>query len=178
MKQEIFDKVSVDPNEYAAFYENNKEKYMEEEQVHARHILIKVAQGASQGDEDKLKKRADNALKRAKKGEDFANLAKEFSEDSSKDKGGDLGFFARGQMVAEFEEAAFATKPGQVSDLIRTPFGYHIIKVEERKPAKTLSFEEAQDQIKEDVRREHTFARYQEYVGGLRNKANIEILLP
>lgn len=178
MKQEIFDKVRVNPKEYQTFYEKNKDKYREEEQVHARHILIKVAPDATQGDEDKLKKRADDALKRAKKGEDFANLAKEFSEDGSKDKGGDLGFFARGQMVEEFEAAAFATKPGQVSDLVRTQFGYHIIKVEEHKPAKTLSFEEAQDQVEEDVRREYTFARYQEYVGGLRNKANIEVLLP
>jgi peptidyl-prolyl cis-trans isomerase C len=178
VKQEVFDKVSVDPNEYQPFYEKNKDRYTEEEQVRARHILIKVAQGASRDDENRLKKRANEALKRAKKGEDFAKLAKEFSEDSSKDEGGDLGFFARGQLVPEFEQVAFAMQPGQVSDLVRTSFGYHIIKVEDHKPAKTLSFEEAQDQVKEDVRREHTLARYQEYMAGLRNKASIEVLLP
>jgi peptidyl-prolyl cis-trans isomerase C len=178
VKKEIFDKVSVDPNEYQGFYEKNKDKYIEAEQVRARHILIKVAQGVSQDDEDKLKKRADGALKRAKKGEDFAKLAAEFSEDSSKDKGGDLGFFARGQMVAEFEEVAYSIQPGQVSDLVRTQFGYHIIKVEERKPGKSLSFDEAQEQVKEDVRREHTLARYQQYMAGLRTRASVEILLP
>jgi peptidyl-prolyl cis-trans isomerase C len=178
MKQEVLDKVSVDHNEYQTFYEKNKDKYVEEEQVRARHILIKVAQGASPADEAAFKKRADEALRRVKKEEDFAKLAREFSEDGSKDNGGDLGFFTRGQMVKEFEEVAFALQPGQVSDLVRTQFGYHIIKVEERRPAKALSFTEAQEQVKEDVRREHTFARYQEYIGGLRNKANIEILLP
>jgi peptidyl-prolyl cis-trans isomerase C len=178
VKDEVFDKIAVDPNEYQGFYEKNKEKYVEDEQVRARHILVKVAQGTAQGDEEKLKKRADNALKRAKKGEDFAKLAEEFSEDTSKTNGGDLGFFPRGHMVAEFEEAAFTIKPGQISDLVRTQFGYHIIKVEERKPAKALSFEEAHPQVEEDVRREHTFARYQEYMAGLRTKASIEILLP
>ena len=178
LKQEVFDKININPNEYQTFYEQNKDKYVEEEQVRARHILIKVAQDTSPADEGQLKKRADDALKRAKKGEDFAKLAHEFSEDGSREKGGDLGFFARGQMVAEFEEAAFALKPGQVSDLVRTQFGYHIIKVEERKPAKALSFAEAQEQVKEDVQREHTMVRYQDYMAGLRNKANIEIMLP
>jgi peptidyl-prolyl cis-trans isomerase C len=178
MKQEVFDKVSVNPNDYQTFYQKNKDKYVEEEQVRARHILIKVPQGAEPADEQKLKTRAADALKRAKKGEDFAELARQFSEDGTKDKGGDLGFFRRGQMVAEFEDAAFALQPGQVSELVRTPFGYHIIKVEEHKPSRALSFEEAQEQVKEDVRREQIYARYQEYVAELRHKARIEILLP
>jgi peptidyl-prolyl cis-trans isomerase C len=81
-------------------------------------------------------------------------------------------------MVAEFEEVAYSIQPGQVSDLVRTQFGYHIIKVEERKPGKSLSFDEAQEQVKEDVRREHTLARYQQYMAGLRTRASVEILLP
>jgi peptidyl-prolyl cis-trans isomerase C len=178
VKKEILDKVNVRPDQYQPFYEKNKDKYVEEEQVHARHILIKVPQGASAADEEKLKKKADDVLKRAKKGEDFAALAKQFSEDGSRESGGDLGFFARGRMVGPFEEAAFALKPGQISDLVRTQFGYHIIKVEARKPGRPLSYEEAKEQVKEDLTRQQTFSRYQEYVASLRSKASIEVLLP
>src|SRR5919108_1065227 len=178
VKKEILDKVNVNPDQFQPFYEQNKNKYVEEEQVHVRHILFKVPQDTSAADEEKLKKKANDVLKRAKKGEDFAALAKQFSEDGSRESGGDLGFFARGRMVGPFEEAAFALKPGQISDLVRTQFGYHIIKVEERKPGRSLPYEEAKEQVKEDLTREQTFARYQEYMGGLRNKASIEILLP
>jgi peptidyl-prolyl cis-trans isomerase C len=178
VKKEILDKVNVRPDQFQPFYEKNKDKYVEEEQVHARHILIKVSQDTSAADEEKLKKKANDVLKRAKKGEDFAALAKQFSEDGSRDSGGDVGFFARGRMVGPFEEAAFALKPGQTSDLVRTQFGYHIIKVEERKPGRSLSYAEAKEHVKEDLTREQTFARYQDYMAGLRSKASIEILLP
>jgi len=178
VKKEILDKVNVRPDQFQPFYEKNKDKYIEEEQVHARHILIKVSQDTNAADEEKFKKKATDVLKRAKKGEDFAALAKQFSEDGSRESGGDLGFFARGRMVGPFEEAAFALKPGQMSDLVRTQFGYHIIKVEERKPGRSLSYAEAKEHVKEDLTREQTFARYQDYMAGLRSKASIEILLP
>lgn len=178
VKQEVLDKTPVSVDDGQAFYEKNKDKYVEQEQVRARHILIKVPQDASATDDANLKKKAGDVLKRAKKGGDFAALAKEFSEDGSRADGGDLGFFARGQMVGAFEEAAFALKPGQVSDLVRTQFGYHIIKVEERKAAKSLSYDEAKEQVKEDMSREQTLSRYQEYMAALRSKSSIEVLLP
>jgi peptidyl-prolyl cis-trans isomerase C len=178
VKQEILDKTTVSASDVQSFYEQHREKYAEEEQVRARHILIKVPQEASATDEANLKKKASDVLKRAKKGEDFAALAKQFSEDGSRADGGDLGFFGRGQMVAPFEEVAFALKPGQVSDLVRTQFGYHIIKVDERKPAKSLSYDEAKEQVKEDVTREQTLSRYQDYIASLRHKASIEVLMP
>ncbi len=97
------------------------------EQIHARHILVEKEEDAKA------------ALERIQKGEDFATVAKEVSTDTSnKDSGGDLGWFPRGQMVPEFDEAAFALQPGQVSGLVKTTYGYHIIKVEERDPNRPL----------------------------------------
>jgi peptidyl-prolyl cis-trans isomerase C len=177
VKKEILDKVNVSARDVQNFYDKNKDKYVEEEQIRARHILIKVPQEVSPADDAKLKGKADNALKRAKKGEDFAALAKELSDDGSKENGGDLGFFPRGRMVAAFEEAAFTLQPGQLSEVVRTQFGYHVIKVEERKTGRALPFDEAKEQAKEDLTQEQTYERYQQYMAGLRSKAKVEVLL-
>jgi peptidyl-prolyl cis-trans isomerase C len=178
VKKEVLDKLLVSARDVQSFYDKNKDKYVEEEQVRARHILVKAPQDVSATDDAKLKSKADAALKRAKKGEDFAALAKELSDDGSKENGGDLGFFPRGRMVAPFEEVAFALQPGQISDVVRTQFGYHVIKVEEHKTGRALPFDEAKEQVKEDLTREQTFERYQQYVAGLRTKAKVEVLLP
>ncbi|HYW09678.1 MAG TPA: peptidylprolyl isomerase, partial [Longimicrobium sp.] len=102
-------------------------------QVRARHILLKVAADAAQPARDAIKQRAEQLQAQAAGGADFAALARQHSEDTSKEQGGDLGFFGKGQMVAPFEQAAFALQPGQVSRVVESPFGYHVIKVEERK---------------------------------------------
>jgi peptidyl-prolyl cis-trans isomerase C len=81
-------------------------------------------------------------------------------------------------MVAPFEEAVFVLQPGQISEIVRTQFGYHIIKVEERKTGRALAFDEAKAQVQDDLTREQTYERYQKYVAGLRNKAKVEVLLP
>jgi peptidyl-prolyl cis-trans isomerase C len=177
VKKEILDKVTVSAGDVQTFYDKNKDKYVEEEQVRARHILIKVPPEASPADDTKLKGKADDALKRAKQGEDFAVLATELSDDSSKGNGGDLGFFPRGRMVAPFEEVAFALQPGQMSEVVRTQFGYHIIKVEEHKTGRALPFDEAKSQVKEDLTQQQTYERYQQYMAGLRGKAKVEVLL-
>jgi hypothetical protein len=125
-----------------------------EEQVHARHILIslKSPQAPSEGGLDKPQARAkaEEVLKRVKAGEDFASLAKEYSTDpGSKENGGDLGWFGRGRMVAEFEKAAFALQPGQTSDIVESQFGFHIIKVEERRTGDTQQATQQVEQEKE-----------------------------
>jgi peptidyl-prolyl cis-trans isomerase C len=177
VKKEILDKVNVSAGDVQTFYDKNKDKYVEEDQVRARHILIKVPQEVNPEDDAKLKGKADDTLKRARQGEDFATLATATSDDGSKENGGDLGFFPRGRMVAPFEEAAFALQPGQMSEVVRTQFGYHIIKVEERKTGRALAFDEAKSQVQEDLTQQRTYERYQQYMAGLRSKAKVEVLL-
>jgi len=177
LNKEVLEKVSVSPKEVETFYNEHKDTYVQEEAVHARHILIKVAPDASPENDQKAKERAQAVLTKAKKGEDFSKLAAQNSEDSTKDNGGDLGYFGRGRMVKPFEDTAFALKAGQISDPVRSQFGYHIIKVDDRREAKRLSFAEAKEQVEKDLTREKARVRYGEYVAGLREKAKITVNL-
>ena len=114
----------------SSHYNDNIQQYQTPEQVRASHILLETA-GKNDAD---VKKRAEEILKQVKSGADFAELAKKVSEDKgSKANGGDLDYFGRGRMVPEFEQAAFAMQPGQISDLVKSQFGYHIIKVVDKK---------------------------------------------
>ena len=177
VEKEVIDKIVVSPEEVKAFYQEHKDEYAQEEEVHARHILIKVAPGASPEDDGKAKDRANAVLARAKKGEDFATLAQEYSEGPSGTRGGDLGYFGRGKMVKPFEEAAFRLKVGEVSDPVRSSFGYHIILVEDRREAKRPSYEEVKDRVKDDLVREKAAAGTRQYIEALRGKAKITINL-
>lgn len=126
------------------YYNNQKGEFETPEQVKAAHILIRTGEGA---DEALAKAKMENIVQRLKK-EDFGKVAGEVSEDpGSKTKKGDLGYFAKGRMVKEFEEAAFNTPVGKVSEIVKTPFGFHIIKVADKKPAQTTSFEAAKNGI-------------------------------
>lgn len=127
-------------------YMVNKQSYMTKEKVNASHILIKV--GDERGDES-AKALAGQLRERLLKGENFAALAKEFSEDpSAAGNAGQLGFFERGQMVEPFENVAFAMQtPGEISDLVKTPFGYHIIEFHAKKPAEQIPFDQVKDKI-------------------------------
>lgn len=143
--------ISVTEKEIQSFYEYNNEAYSQPRQVKARHILFKLGEDALKEAEDKVREVAKEVLAKARQGGDFANLAKEYSEGPTKSKGGDLGYFKKGQMMPAFEEAAFKLKKGEISDLVRTQFGYHIIKVEDIKEAATKSLEEVRDEIVETL---------------------------
>lgn len=150
--KEIEKKINVTDDEVKAYFEKNKAEFSEPESVKASHILVKVPQDA----DEKAWKDAEAKIKDIKKkldgGADFAKLAQEMSDDpGSKAKGGDLGFFSKGRMVPEFEAAAFALKPGEVSQPVKTPFGYHLIKVVEKKDAHEKSFDEVKDQVKQNL---------------------------
>ncbi len=152
LEKKLLNQQRVSEEEVKAYYEKHREKYQEPRAVRARHILIEVPQGATPEQEKEALKKAQRLRERILKGEDFAKLAQKYSADpGTKEKGGELGFFTQGQMVKEFEEAAFRLKPGEISEPVRTPFGYHLIQVEEVKEAKQRSFAEVKDRVREDL---------------------------
>ncbi|GAB7079662.1 SurA N-terminal domain-containing protein [Megalodesulfovibrio paquesii] len=143
-----------------AFYESNKGRmFTQEERVRARHILLRVEQNATPAEAGDVLLKMRDIKARLEKGEDFVALAQEFSDDTSKVVGGDLGWFGRGQMVPEFEAAAFSLQPGQVSEPVRTSFGYHLIKCEQREEAGAKSFDEVRDQVVAQLAQEQAAGR-------------------
>lgn len=176
-------KLAVSDEAAKKFYDENPTKFEQPEQVRASHILIGTkdqATGVDLSDEQKKAKRKqiDDLRKRAAQGEDFAKLAKEFSEDpGSKDNGGEYTF-ARGRMVPEFEAAAFSLATNQVSDVVTTTYGYHIIKLSEKIPAKVVSYAEVADDLKEALKNQELQKQLAdgEYLEKMRKEAGVEIL--
>jgi peptidyl-prolyl cis-trans isomerase D len=150
--QDFFDQIDVPEAEVERFYQDNQDQYVQTEKVHARHILIRVPQDADEATTDAARKKIEKVLEEAKASDDFAGLAQKHSEDSTATKGGDLGFFEKGQMVEPFEQAAFALEPGEISPVIRTTFGFHIIKMEERQEAKEKGLDEVRDEILRELK--------------------------
>ncbi|SHL47427.1 peptidyl-prolyl cis-trans isomerase D [Desulfatibacillum alkenivorans DSM 16219] len=146
--KDFLEKVSIPQEEIELFYDDNLDSYYEDQQVHARHILISLAKDAPEEKVAEALKKAQEIEAKAKAGEDFAELAKEFSDGPTAKTGGDLGFFPRGRMVKPFEDAAFALNAGEISDPVRTDFGFHIIKVEEIKEARTKELSEVEESIR------------------------------
>ncbi|MDW8141309.1 MAG: peptidylprolyl isomerase, partial [Candidatus Bipolaricaulota bacterium] len=165
--------------ELSAYLEKNREKYDEPEQIRARHILIRVAEGASEAEVAKAKQQIEQIRQELDKGADFAELAQKHSQDpGSAPNGGDLGFFRRGQMVPEFEESAFALAVGAVSEPVRTQFGFHLIKVEEKKPARQPALAEIRDRVLNDYVEEEREARFEAWYGDVKNQTKITIREP
>lgn len=131
--------IEISEDEMKAYFEQNKQSLDQKEEVKASHILVET------------KEEADDIKAKLDKGEDFAELAKEFSTDSTSTKGGDLGYFGRGEMVKEFEEVAFSLNVDEISEPVQSQFGFHIIKVEDKKEAKEAVYDEVKDDIKEGL---------------------------
>ncbi len=147
------------------------------EQVRVRHILIRTDNLKSQKEKEEAKKRIQEIKAKLEKGEDFATLAQKYSEDpGSKDKGGELGFIAKGDTVEEFEKVAFSLKEGETSDIVETKYGYHIIKVIERKPKRKPEFEVIKEDLLQYVARKNAEKYYEQFVNDLKKKANIQYL--
>ncbi len=151
MEDEVKSKIEVSKEEVGEFYEKNPLLFKHPEMVKASHILIKTGEKEDDAKKAEARKKIEEVEKQVKEGKDFAELAKTYSECPSKENGGDLGFFRRGQMVKPFEDVAFSLKPGEVSSIVETQFGYHLIKVSEAKPEGTYPLEEVEPKIKEDL---------------------------
>ncbi|MBU5439425.1 peptidylprolyl isomerase [Tissierella sp. MSJ-40] len=144
--------ISISEEEMKNYFEINKETFNQEEEVKARHILVET------------EKKAKEVIEKLNAGGDFSELAKEYSMDeATKELGGELGFFGRGKMVAEFEESAFALKLNEISEPVKTKYGYHIIEVEEKKEAKEANYEEIKDMIKEILLEEKIPTEYEKW---------------
>lgn len=148
------DATSIPDDTLEAYYRQNISRFSTPEQRKARHILIKTSQDDSTETLEEKRKRAEQILELAKSGEDFGALAKQYSEGPSGPKGGDLGTFSRGQMIKPFEDAVFAMKEGEISNIVKTPFGFHIIKLEKIEPAHTRTFAEVKGEIETRLKKQ------------------------
>jgi peptidyl-prolyl cis-trans isomerase C len=160
LKKEVEEKVTVDDQEVRDFYNRHQESFKLGEEVKAQHILVATEEEAK------------DILKRILKKESFSELAKNFSKDEGTAKNsGELGFFGRGRMVPEFENAAFSLKPGEISEPVKTQFGYHIIKVLEKKEGKMRGFEEVKSTIQRRLKLERQKTIFESYINDLKAKS-------
>ncbi len=177
VEQDLGSKVVVTPEEVKAFYDGNPDLFKTPEMVRASHILVKVDQTATAEQKAKALEKIKGIQKRIRSGEDFAKVAKEMSDCPSKENGGDLNFFQKGQMVPPFENAAFSMKPGETSDIVETEFGYHIIRVTDKRAPGTMSFDEVKSRIEQHMRVEKMSREIPKYIESLKAKAKIKILV-
>ncbi|MGA7828166.1 MAG: peptidylprolyl isomerase [Geobacteraceae bacterium] len=163
LKKKVEQEALVSDAELKKFYDANKDKFKTGEQVRASHILVKT------------EKEAKDILAQLKNGANFADLAKKYSTDSTAAKGGDLGWFSKGAMVPEFDKAVFSLKNGQVSGIVKTKFGYHIIKVTGERPAGIRSFDEVKEQIKSTLLPSKQQEIFQKMKEDLKKNAKVSI---
>lgn len=175
IEREVTGKVRVADDAVRKFYAENPDRFSRGESVTAGHILIGVDPKAGEEEKKKAREKVVSVREKLLGGGDFAQMAKENSTCPSAAQGGDLGSFGKGEMVPSFEKAAFALKPGEVSDVVETPFGYHVIRVTDRKEAETVKFEEVREKIEEYMRGEATQKGITDLVERLRKGAAVEI---
>jgi len=170
---------AVGDEELEAYYRDNERRLTFPEQVRVRHILLTWKPLGTQDDRAAIREQMVPILERARGGEDFAALAREFSDDyATKRDGGDTGLFQRGQMAPAFEQVAFALQPGEVSEPVETPFGVHILRLEERLEERLVPLEEVREQLRAHILEEKTEQAVDSEIEDLRAAAEIEILIP
>jgi len=169
---------TVSDEELETYYRDNELRLTLPEQVRVRHILLTWKPMGTTDDRAAIRKQMAPILEQARSGEDFAELARKHSDDSTAGQGGDTGFFHRGQMVPAFEAVAFALQPGEVSDPVETPFGVHILRLEERQEARLLPLDEVREQLREHIRGEKMTAAVAEENNRLRQESEVAILIP
>ena len=168
-------KIKVSDEDIQAEYDRIVRESKADFEVHARHIVIQVPKGADAATEEKARQEAQALADKIRGGEDFVLMAKKYSQSASRDSGGDLGFFKRGDMVPAFETAAFGQEVGEVSAPVRTPFGWHIIKTEEKRPLAVPSLDTLRPKIQEKLARGQMQRQTERYVSELRARAEVDI---
>ncbi len=175
-ERRILKDLKVSESEAQEYYLAHKKDYQLPERIQARHILIRVPEGAGPEDEAAALKKAREIRKKLLAGADFSEMARKYSEDpGTKDRGGDLGLFARGQMIPEFEEAVFKLKVGEISPPIKTRFGYHLVRVEARVPAQVQPYEKVKEQVVQDLLEAKKQERLSAVLKELKKKYPVEV---
>jgi len=159
------------------FYAKNPDKFKQGEQARASHILVKADEKADEATKKAARAKIDGLLKRVKAGEDFAALAKENSDDGSAAQGGDRNYVGGGQMVPAFDTAAFALKPGEISDVVTSQFGYHIIKLVEKKDAEMVPLEQVKPRVMEFLTQQKKQEKVDALIADAKKRAKIEVLV-
>lgn len=174
---ELGGRVKVSEREIVKFYQKNQKEYWEESKVKARHILLLLEKDAFADKKMQIYKKIKGILAEIKNGKDFADAAKEYSEDVSASSGGNVGYIEKGKMVPEFEEAVFSLKEGEISGVVETEFGFHLIKVDEVKLGRTLPLKLVKGQIQNTLASNKQKSAYENWMKELRASAFVEILL-
>jgi len=174
VNREVRSRVSVTPIEIALFYEKNEDDFNLPAQVKVMTIMIRKSEADPESNTDSLKKIKMIELKMAE-GEDFTKLAREYSQDPSAVDGGDMGYIGKGQMMKKIDEVIFSLQPGEISETIETPVGYHVFKIVEVKEAGAESFDEARMQIENYLFQEKAKERFDEWMTNLKENAYISV---
>jgi peptidyl-prolyl cis-trans isomerase C len=177
LDQQIIQKIEVTTIEVKDYYDKHPELFKQQEQARVRQILIGVDLNADKAQKDMARNRIVKIKERLQKGEDFVALAKECSEDPSKENGGDVGYFSRGQLSKSLEDVSFTLNPGEVSDIVETNSGYYLIKCIDIKPQRTVAYEEIKDKLYQYLRQESIREKVFAYIGELKGKAKVERFL-
>ena len=174
IKKEVESKIQISNQDLKKYYEKNRDKFRTQDKVRASVILIKSPPGSSPERERKVRKKLNSILGQIKAGTEFSGLAKKFSQDSLASKGGDLGFFEKRKMFAPFSERAFSMKVGEVSGIFKTKHGFHILKVTDKKPGVSRSFENEKENIRKTLMEKKSAQATRTYVQNLKKQADLK----
>lgn len=171
LNREVVSKVLINPEEVKAYYDSHLEEFRSPERMRLRQVFIPFL---NDGEKEEALSKIKEAEKRVLRGENFAEVAKQLSQDDSASAGGDLGYLERNQMLSEFEEAAFSIGPGQVSPVVETILGFHLLKVEDHQKASFFPFDQVGQRITQDLKKQKTGKEIKSYIEGLLTAARIE----
>jgi peptidyl-prolyl cis-trans isomerase SurA len=177
VSREIKSKIVIDEERVREYYRKNQEKYTDPLEVKLQQIFFAVPKDAGKEETEAVRREARSILDRARKGEDFSELARKYSQGPAAGEGGLLGYFKHKELMPELEEAGFKLKPGEISDLVRSPSGFHILRVMERKGGKPRPYAEVQSKIREELSEAEAQKKFDQWMKELKAKAYIEIRL-